>query len=117
MKMLLALAICLFGAASLQADTLTDRSAKIESVDLTRGVATFTVAAHNYKSSETPYPGQIADIREASVLRLGPNSRRQKAALADLQPGMDVLLTGVLSISSQVVTEIKIDERNVSKQH
>lgn len=117
MKRLFLLAACLLGVASLRADILTDRPAKIESVDPKRGVATFTVAAHNGKSTGTLYPGQIADIHVASVMRLEPNFRRQKATLDDLRPGMNVLLTGVLSISSQLVTEIKIDEHSTSKQH
>ena len=117
MKSLPLIAACLFAATPLHADTLTDRPAKIESVDLKRGVTTFTVTAHNYRSAETPYPRQIADIREASVLRLGPNFRRQKATLDDLRPGMDVLLTGILSISSQVIFEIKVDEHTTSKPH
>ena len=117
MKLLFFLVACLFSVAPLRADTLTNRPAKIESVDLKRGLATFTVAAHSYKSNETPYPGMIADIRVASVLRLGPNFRREKATLDDLRPGMNVLLTGVLSISSQLITEIKIDEHSTPKQH
>ena len=117
MSLLLLLAACLLAVAPLHAEALSDRPAKIESVDLKRGVATFTVTAHNYKSSESPYPGQIADIHEASVLRLGPNFRRQKGTVSDLKPGMNVLLTGILSISSQIIFEIKIDEHTAARQH
>ena len=94
---------------------LHNRPAWIESIDREKQTAIFTVDCHDYKSPEKPVPGRIASISGVDVHRLQPNNRRLDATLDDVRPGMKVLISGVIPISGQTVTEIDIDERHPAK--
>ena len=104
-------ALLVLSAQFVRADDclLTKRPATIVTVDPTKGVARITVSPKPFHHEAQTITTDVWITYARVIFNSSPN-HNVKGGIADLRPGMKVQVSGNISISSEFLTEIIVDQ-------